>query len=148
MENVGGIVTRGEVKYQQNLADSLPFNLTGSKFTINTAGRYKIEYNATFNVRCAVSSANSVDLTAFIDYSIDDGATYTTMASQTVTYTTSGTATTQTTLELSKTLFLPANTTIFFKVKRGDSTANTAVSVNAVTKSEVGDDTFIVITKL
>jgi hypothetical protein len=43
---------------------------------------------------------------------------------------------------------LPATTTIFFKARRGTSTVNTTVAVNAVTKSEIGDDTFVVITKL
>lgn len=148
MEDVGGIVTRSDAKYRKNSADTLPFDLTGSKFTINTAGRYKIEYNATFNVQAATSSANSVDLTAFIDYSTDGGTTYTTMSTQTATMTTASTTTAQTTLELTRTIFLPANTIIFFKAKRGDSTVNTVVSVNAITKTEVGDDTFIVITKL
>ena len=148
MEDVGGIVTRSDVKYRKNAADTLPFDLTGSKFTINTAGRYKIDYNATFNVQAATSSANSVDLTAFIDYSTDGGSTYTTMVTQTATMTTASTTAAQTTLELTRTIFLPASTTIFFKAKRGDSTVNTVVSVNAITKTEVGDDTFIVITKL
>lgn len=148
MEDAGGIVTRTDTKYPKNSSDSLPFDLTGSKFTINTAGRYKIEYNATFNVQAATASANSVDLTAFIDYSTDGGSTYTTMVAQTATMTTASTTAAQTTIELSKTIFLPANTTTFFKARRGISTVNTTVSVNAVTKSEVGDDTFIVITKL
>lgn len=148
MEDTGGIVTRSDVKYQQNSGDTLPFNLTGSKFTINTAGRYKIEFNATFSVQAASSSANSVDLTAFIDYSTDGGSTYTTLVTQTATMTTASTTAAQTTLELTKTIFLPANTTIFFKAKRSTSTVNTVVSVNAITKSEVGDDTFVVITKL
>ena len=148
MEDVGGIVTRTDTKYQKNAADTLPFDLTGSKFTINTAGRYKIEYNATFNVKASSSGANSVDLTAFIDYSTDGGTTYTTMSTQTATMTTASTTTAQTTLELTRTIFLPANTIILFKAKRGDSGVNTVVSVNAITKTEVGDDTFIVITKL
>jgi len=148
MEDAGGIVTRTDTKYPKNSSDSLPFDLTGSKFTINTAGRYKIEYNATFNVQAATASANSVDLTAFIDYSTDGGSTYTTMVAQTATMTTASTTAAQTTIELSKTIFLPANTTTFFKARRGISTVNTTVSVNAVTKSEVGDDTFVVITKL
>ena len=148
MEDVGGIVSRTTRNYRKNGSDTIGGSLTGSKFTINTAGRYKIEYNATFNVQAATASANSVDLTAFIDYSTDGGSTYTTMVTQTATMTTASTTAAQTTIELSKTIFLPANTTIFFKARRGTSTVNTAVSVNAVTKSEVGDDTFIVITKL
>ncbi len=148
MEDVGGIVTRTDVKYQKNASDTLPFDLTGSKFTINTAGRYKIDYSATFNVQAATASANSVDLTAFIDYSTDGGSTYTTMVTQTATMTTASTTAAQTTLELTKTIFLPANTTIFFKARRSTSSVSTTVSVNAVTKTEVGDDTFIVITKL
>jgi hypothetical protein len=148
MEDVGGIVTRTDTKYRKNAADTLPFDLTGSKFTINTAGRYKIDYNATFNVQAASASANSVDLTAFIDYSTDGGSTYTTMVTQTATMTTASTTAAQTTLELTKTIFLPATTTVFFKARRSTSSVNTTVAVNAVTKSEVGDDTFVVITKL
>jgi hypothetical protein len=148
MEDAGGIVTRTTKTYRKNGSDTIAGSLTGSRFTINTAGRYKIEYNATFNVQAASASANSVDLTAFIDYSTDDGATYTTMVTQTATMTTASTTAAQTTLELNKTIFLPANTTIFFKAKRGTSTVNTVVSVNAITKSEIGDDTFVVITKL
>lgn len=148
MEDVGGIVTRTDVKYQKNASDTLPFDLTGSKFTINTAGRYKIDYSATFNVQAATASANSVDLTAFIDYSTDGGATYTTMVTQTATMTTASTTAAQTTLELTKTIFLPASTTVFFKARRSTSSVNTTVSVNAITKTEVGDDTFVVITKL
>jgi hypothetical protein len=148
MEDVGGIVTRTDTTYRKNAADTLPFDLTGSKFTINTAGRYKIDYSATFNVQAATASANSVDLTAFIDYSTDGGSTYTTMVTQTATMTTASTTAAQTTLELTKTIFLPATTTVFFKARRSTSSVNTTVAVNAVTKSEVGDDTFVVITKL
>lgn len=148
MENVGGIVSRTQKTYRKNNSDTIAGSLTGSMFTINTAGRYKIEYNATFNVQAATASANSVDLTAFIDYSTDGGSTFTTMVSQSATMTTASTTAAQTTLELTKTIFLPANTTIFFKARRSTSTVNTVVSVNAITKSEVGDDTFIVITKL
>jgi len=148
MEDAGGIVSRTTRTYRKNGSDTISGSLTGSKFTINTAGRYKIEYNATFNVRAGSASSNSVDLTAFIDYSTDGGSTYATMVTQTATMTTASTTAAQTTLELTKTIFLPANTTIFFKARRGISTVNTTVSVNAVTKSEVGDDTFVVITKL
>ena len=70
------------------------------------------------------------------------------MVSQPVTVTTSSTTAVQTTVELTKTIFLPANTTIFFKAKRDTSTVATKVSANAIVKSEIGEDTFIVITKL
>ena len=70
------------------------------------------------------------------------------MATQTITVTTESTTTGQTTVEMSKTIFLPATTTVFFKAKRGNSTITTKVTANAITKSEVGEDTFVVITKL
>jgi hypothetical protein len=148
MENVGGIVTRTTKTYRKNSSDTIAGSLTGSKFTINTSGRYKIEYTATFNVQCSTANDNSVSLTAFIDYSTNGGTTFTTMASQSATMTTASTTAAQTSLELSKTIFLPSSTTIFFKAKRGASSEPTIVSVNAVTQSEVGDDTFVVITKL
>ena len=148
MADAGSVVTRTTKTYRKNSTDTLAGSLTGSKFKINTTGRYKIEYNATFNVKASSSSPNSVDLTAFIDYSTDDGSTYTSMVTQTVTMTTESTATAQTTLELSRTIFLPINTTMYFRAKRGISTVSTIVSVNAITQTEVGDDTFIVITKL
>jgi hypothetical protein len=144
MEDTGGVVTRSGHTWTRRVATTA----TGSKFTINTAGRYKIDYTATFNVQAQTASANSVAITAFIDYSTDDGATFTTMVSQPVTVTTSSTTAVQTTVELTKTIFLPANTTIFFKAKRDTSTVATKVSANAIVKSEIGEDTFIVITKL
>ena len=144
MEDTGGVVTRSGHTWTRRVATTA----TGSKFTINTAGRYKIDYTATFNVQAQSASANSVAITAFIDYSTDDGATFTTMVSQPVTVTTSSTTAVQTTVEVTKTIFLPANTTIFFKAKRDTSTVATKVSANAIVKSEIGEDTFIVITKL
>ena len=148
MADAGSVVTRTTKTYRKNSTDTLAGSLTGSKFKINTTGRYKIEYNATFNVKASSASPNSVDLTAFIDYSTNDGSTYTSMVTQTVKMTTESTATAQTTLELSRTIFLPINTTMYFRAKRGISTVSTIVSVNAITQTEVGDDTFIVITKL
>ena len=144
MENVGSVVTRGGHTWTRRALTTA----TGSKFTIDSAGRYKIDYTATFNVQAQTASANSVAITAFIDYSTDDGENFTTMVSQPVTVTTSSTTAVQTTVELTKTIFLPANTTIFFKAKRDTSTVATKVSANAIVKSEIGEDTFIVITKL
>lgn len=144
MENVGSVVTRGGHTWTRRVATTA----TGSKFTIDSAGRYKIDYTATFNVQASTADANSVDITAFIDYSTDDGATFTSMVAQTITVTTTSTTAAQTTVELSKTIFLPAATTVFFKAKRGNSTISTKVTANAITKSEVGEDTFVVITKL
>jgi hypothetical protein len=144
MENVGSVVTRGGHTWTRRAATTA----TGSKFTIDSAGRYKIDYTATFNFQASAATSNTVDITAFIDYSTDDGATFTTMATQTITVTTESTTTGQTTVEMSKTIFLPATTTVFFKAKRGNSTITTKVTANAITKSEVGEDTFVVITKL
>lgn len=144
MENVGSVVTRGGHTWTRRVATTA----TGSKFTIDSAGRYKIDYTATFNFQASAATSNTVDITAFIDYSTDDGATFTTMATQTITVTTESTTTGQTTVEMSKTIFLPAATTVFFKAKRGNSTISTKVTANAITKSEVGEDTFVVITKL
>ena len=144
MEDVGSAVTREN--YTWNRTASI--TATGSKFTIVTAGRYKIDYAVTFNVTVQTASASSVDVTAFIQYSTDGGATGTVMASQMVTVTSTSTATAQTTIELSKTIFLPADTTILFRAKRSASPVATTVTANAIVKSQIGEDTFVVIQKL
>lgn len=144
MENMGSAVTRENYTWNRTAT----VTATGSKFTIVTAGRYKIDYAVTFNVTVQTASASSVDVTAFIQYSTDGGATGTVMASQMVTVTSASTATAQTTIELTKTIFLPADTTILFKAKRSASTVATTVTANAIVKSEIGEDTFVVITKL
>jgi len=145
MENVGGVVTRSSVTYNRNGTGA---TATGSRFTIAAAGRYKIDYFATFNVTASTSSLNSVNLNASIYYSTDSGSTWTSLQTQTATFNTSSTTTAQTTLELSKSAFFPANALVEFRASRGLSDVSTVVSVNAVTKAEVGDDTFVVITKL
>lgn len=144
MEDVGSAVTRADYTWNRTAT----VTATGSKFTIVTAGRYKIDYAATFNVTVQTASASSVDVTAFIQYSTDGGTTLTTMVSQAVTVTSASTATAQTTIELTKTIFLPAATTIFFRAKRSASAVATTVTANAITKTEIGEDTFVVITKL
>jgi hypothetical protein len=146
MDDVGGVVTRSSHTFQRRALT----NSAGSKFTINTAGRYKVDYFATFNIDPASASASSVEITAFIDYSTDDGANFTTLISQTATVSTSSSTAIQTTMELTKTAFFPAGTSLYFKAKRGVS-ANSVmmiITANAITKSEIGEDTFIVITKL
>lgn len=144
MENVGSIATRGSVTYNRNLSATA----TGSRFTISAAGRYKIDYFATYNVTASSSSANAVNLNMGIYYSTDSGSTWAALQTQTATFSTASTTTAQTTLELSKTAFLPVNTMVEFRASRGTSDVATVVTVNAVTKTEVGDDTFVVITKL
>jgi len=146
MDDVGGVVTRSSHTFQRRALT----NSAGSKFTINTAGRYKVDYFATFNIDPASASASSVEITAFIDYSTDDGANFTTLISQTATVSTSSSTAIQTTMELTKTAFFPAGTSLYFKAKRGVS-ANSVmmiITANAITKSEIGEDTFVVITKL
>jgi len=132
MEDVGGVVTRSSHTFLRRAATTS----TGSKFTINTAGRYKIDYFATFNIDPSSASATSVDITAFIDYSTDDGSTFTTLVSQTATVSTTSSSVVQTTMELTKTVFFPAGTTVFFKAKRSTSDITTIVTANAITKSE------------
>lgn len=144
MEDVGSVITRGSYTYDR----SATATATGSKFVIDTAGRYKLDCSMTFNVQASSSAANSVDLTASIVYSTNSGTTWTILQTQTATFTTASTTAAQTTLELSKTSWLPAGTWVAFRARRGTSDVNTAVSVNAITKSEVGDDTFVVLTKL
>ena len=95
-------------------------------------------------------SASRVEITAFIDYSTDDGANFTTLISQTATVSTESSTAIQTTMELTKTAFFPAGTSLYFKAKRGVSANSVGmiITANAITKSEIGEDTFIVITKL
>jgi hypothetical protein len=146
MDDVGGVVTRSSHTFQRRALT----NSAGSKFTINTAGRYKVDYFATFNIDPVSASASRVEITAFIDYSTDDGANFTTLISQTATVSTESSTAIQTTMELTKTAFFPAGTSLYFKAKRGAS-ANSVmmiITANAITKSEIGEDTFIVITKL
>jgi hypothetical protein len=101
-----------------------------------------------FNSSTANANSNTVNLNAGIYYSTDSGSTWAALQTQTAAFNTDSSATAQTTLELSKTSFLPEGTKIEFRASRGASAVSTIVSVNAVTKTEVGEDTFVVITKL
>jgi len=144
MENVGAGVTRSSITYSRSSSATA----TGSRFSIESAGRYKIDFFATFNVTTANSDSNTVSLNAGIYYSTNNGSNWAALQTQTAAFNTDSSVTAQTTLELSKTTFLPADTKIEFRASRGASTVSTIVSVNAVTKTEIGEDTFVVIQKL
>ena len=144
MEDVGAVVTRSSITYNRSVSATA----TGSRFSIASAGRYKIDCFATFNVTTANSDSNTVNLNVGIYYSTDSGSTWAALQTQTAAFNTTSSATAQTTLELSKTSFLPAGTKIEFRASRGASAVSTIVSVNAVTKDAVGEDTFVVIQKL
>ena len=144
MEDVGAVVTRSSITYNRSASATA----TGSRFSIAATGRYKIDCFATFNVTTANSDSNTVNLNAGIYYSTDSGSTWAALQTQTAAFNTDSSATAQTTLELSKTSFLPAGTKIEFRASRGASAVSTIVSVNAVAKAEVGEDTFVVIQKL
>ena len=147
MEDVGAVVTRSSITYNRSASATA----TGSRFSIASAGRYKIDCAVTFNVTTANSNLNVVNLNVGIYYSIDSGSTWTALQTQTAAFSTTSSATAQTTLELSKTSFLPVGalgTKIEFRASRSSSSESTIVSVNAVTKTEVGEDTFVMFTKL
>ena len=147
MEDVGAVVTRSSITYNRSSSATA----TGSRFSIASAGRYKIDCAVTFNVTTANSNLNVVNLNVGIYYSIDSGSTWTALQTQTAAFSTTSSATAQTTLELSKTSFLPVGplgTKIEFRASRSSSSESTIVSVNAVTKTEVGEDTFVMFTKL
>ena len=144
MEDVGAIVTRSSITYNRSASATA----TGSRFSIASAGRYKIDCAATFNVTTANNNSNTVNLNIGIYYSTDSGSTWTALQTQTAAFNTTSSATAQTTLELSKTSFLPVGTKIEFRASRSSTSESTIVSVNAVTKTEVGEDTFVMITKL
>ena len=144
MEDVGAVVTRSSITYNRSASATA----TGSRFSIASAGRYKIDCAATFNVTTANNNSNTPNLNIGIYYSTDSGSTWTALQTQTAAFNTTSSATAQTTLELSKTSFLPVGTKIEFRASRSSTTESTIVSVNAVTKTEVGEDTFVMFTKL
>jgi len=118
---------------------------TGSTFTIDTAGRYRIDVVFGFKAIYTTSTSTSVNYTAKLlvnDYVKKTASSTSSSISATTKYPS---------IELSWIGFLPATSTIKCKVSRDNSDSNVTLYANAIDKGDLTgtqEDTTITITKL